>query len=298
MFPIYAFKLIGLFLSSIFKYDVFHFHFGRSILFNKDLWVYKSLKKKVFFEFHGDDLRDLEKFSELNKYAVDYPGSNNNKIRLERICSSADGIILHDDELITYLPENTSNVFVVPLRLDIDKLTPNYPSADNKKIKIVHAPSDRKTKGSQYVIDAIEKLKEKYDIELLLVEKMTQEEAREVYLQADIIVDQLIIGTYGVFAIEAMALGKPVITYISNEMKERLPEELPIVSATIDNIEEVLERLILDGNMRNELGKKGREYAKMYHDYKKIGKILADIYDGKSTPAVGRDAFSRLKEID
>ena len=88
-----------------------------------------------------------------------------------------------------------------------------------------------------------------------------------------------------------MALGKPVITYITDEMKQKLPEELPIVSANPDNVEVVLEELIQNETRRIELGKRGGEYVRKYHDCYKNAKILIDIYEGKHVPIFGRQAF-------
>ena len=58
------------------------------------------------------------------------------------------------------------------------------------------------------MIAAIEDL----DADLELVEGLHHDEAFERYRAADIVVDQLNAGWYGLFAIEAMALGKPVVT--------------------------------------------------------------------------------------
>ena len=49
-------------------------------------------------------------------------------------------------------------------------------------------------------------------VELDIVEGVPHDEARERYARADIVVDQLNAGWHGVFALEAMALGKPVVT--------------------------------------------------------------------------------------
>src|SRR5699024_10157263 len=97
-------------------------------------------------------------------------------------------------------------------------------------------------------------LKQKYDIEFILVEKKTQEEAFEIYKKADIIIDQFFAETYGVFAVESMAMGKPVVGYISDTIKKTFPKSMPIVSATIDNLTEVLEGLVTNGVKRRELG--------------------------------------------
>lgn len=125
----------------------------------------------------------------------------------------------------------------------------------------------------------------------------TQEEALEIYKTADIIIDQMYAQTYGVFAVEAMALGKPVITYISEEIRKTFPPELPIFSATIENLEEVAEALIQNGKLREEAGKAGRRYVEDYHDNRKVAKMQAEIYQGIIEPMPTLDSFLHVKEI-
>lgn len=300
LFPLFAVKLLAFYIKALFRYDVFHFHFGHSILNNVELWTYKLFGKDYYFEFHGSDLRDQKKFSEVTgmpfeeKDATSWRQHRRNK----KICQMADGIIVHDDELIPYLSPVKNNVYVVPLRVDIGHFTPCYPENSNEHVRIVHAPSKRAGKGTVFVLEAFEQLKKKYDnIELILVEGKTQQEAIEIYKTADIIVDQLYAGTYGVFAVESMALGKPVITYISDEMKERLPEELPIVSGGTTSIINVLEQLINDPSLRVEKGIQGRKYVENYHDYRMVAYVLKEIYYKKAKPLSGRMAFEQVKEI-
>ena len=300
MFPVYATKLGTFFLNAMRKYDCFHFHFGHSILNGVELSLYRKYGKSVFFEFHGSDLRDQEKFCSISGMPYDPREATDPKqhLRNQKICKAADGIILHDDELITYLPKECAPVFVVPLRVDISQFTPVFPELYTKTIKIVHAPSKRDIKGTKYVLEAYDELRRKYNnIELVLVEGKTQKDAFEIYKTADIIVDQLFAGTYGVFAIESMAMGKPVITYISEEMKRKLPEELPIVSGNMHTVKDAIEKLILDGQLRRQKGIAGREYVENYHNYKYVAYVLRDIYYGLSTPRTGRDAFNQVKRI-
>lgn len=297
-FPIFAAKLFVFYVKALFKYDVFHFHFGHSILNNVELWTYKFFRKDFYFEFHGSDLRDQKKACEI--MGMPFDESEATRLRQhrrnEKICQKADGIIIHDDELIPYLPSVRNNVYVVPLRVDIEQFTPCYPKDSNEHIRIVHAPSKRAIKGTVYVLEAIELLKKKYDnIELVLVEGKTQQEAFEIYKTADIIVDQLYAGTYGVFAIESMALGKPVITFISDEMKERLPEELPIVCGGTKSIIDALELLINDPKLRIEKGIQGRKYVENYHDYRVVANVLKNIYYKNAEPLYGREAFNQVK---
>ena len=124
----------------------------------------------------------------------------------------------------------------------------------------------------------------------------TQKEALEIYKNADIIIDQMFGQSYGVFAVESMALGKPVITYITDEVKRAFPPELPIFSASIETLDEVVEKLILNGKLREQAGRAGRKYVEDYHDNRKIAKVQADIYKGVIEPMTTLDSFLYVKE--
>ena len=86
------------------------------------------------------------------------------------------------------------------------------------------------------------------DADLELVEGLHHDEAFERYRAADIVVDQLNAGWYGLFAIEAMALGKPVVTFLHDEAVRRTEEafgtRVPIVSATAETLREALRPLV------------------------------------------------------
>lgn len=300
MYPLYALKIALFTFKSILRYNVFHFHFGRSFCLNYELFIYDLLNKKFFYEFHGADLRDMEIFCKRRKIEMipEWIMTKKQKKRNVSICRKATGIILHDDEMIPYLPEKYKRLFIVPLRVDLSKFVPCYPEINKKKVRIVHAPSKRKGKGSEYVIAVMNELKSLYNnVEFIMVEGKKQSEAFEIYKTADIIVDQLIIGTYGVFSIEAMAMGKPVVTYISDEMINNFPEELPIINASEADIKEKLIYLINNPVERYEVGVNSRKYVEDYHDFRKIAVVLANIYSGYEKELRGRDAFNRVKEI-
>lgn len=297
--PLYLVKIIRFFIVSIFRYDVFHFHYGRSMLFNRDISILKLLKKKVFYEFHGSDIRVDCLAHKRNKY---FPIEDLKQDKLVKrnqyICKNVDGIILHDQELAMYLPNVGEKVFFVPLRIAVDSFIPIYPDINCQKVTIVHAPSNSKLKGTEYIIRAINKLKKHYPIDFILIQNKTQDEAKAIYMKADIIIDQLLIGTYGVFALEGMALGKPVITYIMDDMLLAFPDELPIQNANIENIEGVLENLITHPELRNQIGIASRQYVENYHDYRKIAIYLLKIYQGSQEPVGSKESFQIVKSIE
>src|SRR5206468_1633593 len=96
----------------------------------------------------------------------------------------------------------------------------------------------RAKKGTEHVIAACEGL----DADLRIIEGVHHDEAFALYRDADIVVDQLNAGWYGLFAIECMALGKPVVTFLHDEAVRRTEEafgtRVPLVSATAETLRE------------------------------------------------------------
>ncbi len=277
LYPWYAFKMFVFFLGATFKYDCFHFHYAHSLLpFGLDLMLLKSLNKKIFFEFHGSELR-----GQINN--IKYPYFHNiSQVKrqsklIKKEIEYADGIILHDIELKPHLPDTNIPIHIVPLRVDLSRLTPVFPDVEVKKPVVVHAPSNRGSKGSNWIIEAANKLKDQIDF--VLVENKSQDEAIEIYKKADIIIDQISVGAYGVFAIECMALGKPVLSYISDEVRNSLPDTCPIQNIEPDTIYDVLYELSSNSILRRDLGIQGRHYVEEYHDYIKNAQILKSIYE-------------------
>lgn len=278
LYPWYALKMFVFFLKAVLKYDCFHFHYAHSLLpFGMDLPILKLFNKKIFFEFHGSELR-----GQINnikyKYFNALPQNKRQSKLIKKGIKYAAGIILHDIELKPHLPDTNIPIHIVPLRLDLSNLTPVFPDVGVKKPVVVHAPSNRGSKGSNWIIEAANKLKDRIDF--VLVENKSQDEAIEIYKTADIIIDQISVGAYGVFAIECMALGKPVLSYISDEVKNSLPNTCPIQNIEPDTIYDVLNKLSCNPELRRSIGLQGRKYVEEYHDYTKNAKLLKDIYAG------------------
>lgn len=261
------------------NYDIFHFHFSTSLSpDNTDLPLLLGAGKKVFMHHWGSDVRLYSKAVRLSKYVkVKYKDEDAIKLKLENLSKYIDTCIVGDYELYEYVKDYYNKIYVVPVAMDLDELKPAEEISNTRPL-VVHAPTSKFIKGTEYIVKAVDELKLKYDFDFKLVANMTNECAKDIYRQADIIIDQLLVGCYGVFAIESMALGKPVITYISEFMQDKYPKDLPIFSANPDNIREQLEILLKDKSLRKELGLKGRIYAEKYHDVNKVCQRLMDIY--------------------
>jgi len=155
------------------------------------------------------------------------------------------------------------------------------PEVDDGVVTVVHAPNHRHYKGTRYLMDSIERLQaEGLPVELVVVEGLTNDEARAVFSRADIVADQFLLGAYALFAIEAMALGKPVLCYLNDRFRPYHPEwdECPIVSADPDTLTDALRGLALDPVRRRELGARGPGYVRTYHSLEAVGATLDAIH--------------------
>src|SRR5262249_43317562 len=105
--------------------------------------------------------------------------------------------------------------------VDTDRLKPaDLPR--NPVPLIVHATNHRRVKGTDVLIEATKRLNALgIECELKIVENVDRHTAFEIYRRADIISDQFVIGAYGVFALEALALSKPTLTYLDHDHATR-----------------------------------------------------------------------------
>jgi glycosyltransferase involved in cell wall biosynthesis len=96
------------------------------------------------------------------------------------------------------------------------------------------------------------------------------------------VVDHQQAGGAGVFALESMALGKPVVTYLKPDVVEKSAEgygiRVPIVPATADTLADALRPLIENPALRREIGAASRTYVEQVHDIDRVADRLLDLY--------------------
>jgi len=269
--------------SDIFdKFDIFHFHFGESLIYsNFDLPALKFMGKRIVMNFWGSDVRLGEIAKKRNPFYSDeiHIGDDTAKVERMKILSRyVDAVLVSDYELYEYVEPYFNNIIVVPQAVDTKKLLPKYPSLENKRPKIVHAPSRTNVKGTSYIETAIAKLSQKYKFEYIRLTGVNHDKVMEALTEADIVIDQILLGTHGILSIEAMALGKPVICYIREDLLSRYPTDLPLVNANPLNIEKAIERLIKSPQLRYELGRRSRTYVESHHDKRLVAEKLLSVY--------------------
>ncbi|MFQ6585404.1 hypothetical protein [Priestia megaterium] len=263
------------------NFDILHFHGGQTFtgFLNSDLNFLKSNGNKMIMTYWGSEARRLSIAKQKNPYAI--VKIQDEKLllqRLKKVSQYIDTVIVPDYEMLEYVYGYFKKIYIIGISVDPLSISPIYPDVAKKKPIIIHAPSDRNIKGTEFINQAIENLKKTTDFEYIIVENMRNAQALELYKKADIIIDQIRMGIYATFAIESMLLGKPVIAYIREDLKEKYPSDLPIISANPITVEETLRELIHNSKLRHELGVKGRLYAEKYHNPERIARQLITVY--------------------
>lgn len=318
------------FFNSIDDYDIFHLNFGSSfspplfshlssttklrpfqrmlwetyvhIFEHKDLRLLRRAGKVIFVTYQGDDARQgdfcLKNFTvsiarELRRSYYSEVDDVLKRKAISAFAKYAHKIYSLNPDLLWVLPKNAE--FVPYSHFDVRNCPVLIPSTGGP-LRVAHAPTHRGAKGSQYILSAIERLvKEGHDIEPVVIEGLSHEEALEQYRRADILVDQVLAGWYGGVALEFMSMGKPVICYIRNSDLRFIPvkmrEQIPVINAKPNTIYDVLKRVSQMG--REELvsiGTKSREYALRWHDPTAIAqKVMADYQ--KALDDLGKKLF-------
>jgi hypothetical protein len=270
--------------------DVVHWHYHWALPAAFDLRLARRLGKRRIVEFWGSDIRIPEVEMRDNPYyARIFPGSEYSgdesaaisRRRQRQFAGSGVPALISCPSLRPHLFEECfPRPHFARQRVYLADYAPAYPDRTARKPVVLHSPTAPRYKGTPAIEAAVEQLRRTHILEYRRVHGVPHAEAKRMMQECDIFVDQLGAGAHGLAALEAMAYGKPVVCYIKPALRPHYPPELPIVSATLDNIPEVLARLLEDGALRYELGRRGRAYVEQYHDAHLIARQLQVIYLG------------------
>ncbi len=284
------------------RYDVFHFNFGTSLL---DFWMIgltlldiPLFKKygKIVVTYNGCDAR--QKFPTIERTELSACHDERcsafcnsgihdwkNRKRITKFDRYADAVFSVNPDIMHFLPDRAGFLPYTVARWNMLKTLPFH--TIKKKIKVIHAPSHRITKGTSIILDALDKIKERYGdiVEIDLIENVSHEEALQRYADADLVIDQILIGFYGGFAVETMKMGKPVMAYIRKEDLKFMPEHMAedcvntIIQASpktiFSRLCEIVENPKILKNHRNA----ALDYVNRWHDPVYVAGITKSVYE-------------------
>lgn len=254
-------------------------------------FLYKLANVKVVVLPYGGDVQDLTRTPNLlyrHFMVQDYP-----MFRLQRqsIAHQIDLWTKHADHVISgcdwvdYM-YHWDTLMLAHFSIDVDRWVPSEISnGQDQPIRILHAPNHRAIKGTKFFVDAVDELKaEGFDIELILAERIPNEKIRELMVTVDIVADQLIIGAYAMFALEGMAMGKPVLCNYRSDLENLYmvagliePGEIPLVNCTPLTVKDAIRDLVLHREKLAQIGRRSREFVVRHHSTEAVGKVFDGI---------------------
>lgn len=295
-------RIYFMYLFVIFRYKILYIYFNggplgfyTTFLWRLEPYLYKIANVKVVLMPYGSDVQDFRKYQDLlfkNATIKDYPIHVRNYLpkiekKVNNWCQLGDHIISGCDW--SYHLHYWDTLMISHFSIDIKNIEKyNVNSIKTDKFKIVHAPNHRNIKGTQFIIDAINELVEEgYNIELILLEKLPNSVVKEKIAESDLVIDQLIVGWYAMFAIEAMCLKKPVITKIDKKLEELYimenllkKDELPLINADIYNIKDIIITCYKEKDILYKIGEKSYNYVCKHHSLESIGSTFDRINQG------------------
>jgi glycosyltransferase involved in cell wall biosynthesis len=296
--------------------DVVHFNFGEPVLpfvrrtitgpiatvaralAFRDLMLLHRLGTRIVVTFQGDDARQATVGGPLIRAVPERYTPDRDAARQRTIAAFdryADAIFFLNPDLADVLPERARFLPYASVDPDEWALRPGDTALDPPVV--VHAPSDSRVKGTDRIVEAVSQLEaEGVALRFELLQGASREAVRSALEKSTLVVDQLNAGWYGGFAVEAMALGKPVVAAMDLLGHPCLPpefcREVPVVHASGETLADRLRSLLASREECERLGRAGRAFVERWHDPRKVARVVVDAYygDGRTARTVKPDS--------
>ncbi|MBW2301382.1 MAG: glycosyltransferase [Deltaproteobacteria bacterium] len=252
------------------RYDIFHFHFAHSLYPDfRDLDQLKDKGKRILFSFWGSDQRSPEWIFYHQAKFLGYDPPKPYYLTLD-LYQKHKIINLYADVMLgaTCIPRG----LWIPGQIDVSEwkledrkklLEKNRINKDPRKTYFLHAPSSDWKKGSMLITSLLDDCKKDgMPIEVIYVKGLLPEKAKQIYAYTDYAIDQVGVGTFGLFGIEMLTWEIPVLAY-HTELYDRLRNYPPVIKITKENFKQQIEKCIeMKKTGENiALGQKGRQWA-------------------------------------
>lgn len=241
------------FFRKLRRYDVWHYHYP-----------YGSLKKS------------LEKRNTDKIYLKHYHGNDLRGRREEDFC------LVSTPDLLKYAPNGRwlpTPIDLKEIRMTREKLASfENEIQESKIIKIAHYPYYKNYSSLDFYSETLSKLQKEEKCKVFNVLHQSHLQALKIMANSDIIIGKILpdVGWFGKFELEGMALGKPVIAYVSEELYEKYKP--PIYRTTKDMFKTDLEKLTTDHFERERLSLEGPKYIRNNHSLESVVETVMTWY--------------------
>jgi glycosyltransferase involved in cell wall biosynthesis len=265
-----AYKILGV------KGDLYHVHY-----LLQDCYIASRLRKKPLIgHAHGSDLRASLRHPLWGRIV------RHNLRECDKVLVSTPdilGIAKTFREDAEYLPNPVDTEFFYPKPLR---------EHDGRKKVLIASDSNWSVKGTDIAIKALSKIKDNIEVSIIaygvdfertlslanslglhlnVLPKVPHEKLNQYYWNADVVIDRFKLGSLGMVSLEAIACGRPVVTYVSSEYLEYRNFPLKDVNAS-----EEISNIVTEASF--ELWQREYNYLEKNHNSEVVIKRLMNIY--------------------
>lgn len=185
-----------------------------------------------------------------------------------------------------YVPFKEKLAEPIGMPIKLDNISPSV-NVKNKKLIVYHPLNREGFKGTVMIRKAFNILEKKYPdvVEFIIRGKMPYKEYSELMRKVDIVVDQKNCISFGITSLEAMAMGKILITgnyrkYILTSKYEYIKNAPAFeLGTTVDEIVDNMSHVISIRTNFEKIIQNGKDYVRQYHDCKKIARKFLELYE-------------------
>jgi hypothetical protein len=260
-----------------------------------DLGLLKRLGKKLVFSFWGCDIRKPTPLADNPDYICHYCTPQERQCNtpfrkklIEALRRYGDGVTMSGD-----LIHSWPGYHWMPNAIDTREWDPamvlrempeKYRMPRDDRLMVLHSFANGGRRGDHKGTFAIREtvdslIRQGVPLKFMEMDKVPTGDLKYLQVQADIVIDQFRLGCYGSFAMESMALARPVVGWINPDLYKDQESIPPVVSTPLQTLEDALLRLARDRRERERIGRKSRSYVEKFHDHRSIGRSLKVFYE-------------------
>ena len=254
---------------------------------------YRIANIRIVVMPYGSDVQVLTRSKNLyfkHTLSMDYPNFRRDRRlvsdRVDRWTRYANWVI-SGCEWVDYM-YHWDTLMLAHFSIDLKRWSPTKQDAEvgrEDKLRILHAPNHVAIKGTKALVEAVERLKKAgFNVELVLMRGVSNSEIQKAIESVDVVADQFVIGWYAMFAMEAMALRKPVLCYLREDLIDLYVkaglvrrEEIPIINTNLLEIEDNIRWIYSHRQELIAIGEKSRTFVSDHHSLERIGGVFGNI---------------------
>lgn len=246
--------------------------------------------KKVGFLSYGSDVRSPRVHREIEPYSPFFSDLDGYTEALQkntdRVHRVLDRFQLTEFMTTPDMLRHRSNAIWLPTLINEEIWNSGPVETEiRKRPLVVHIPSNPPLKGTAVIRPVLSALAEKKVIDYREISGIPSAEMPAVIGDADIVIDQVSIGQYGVASLEAMSLGKLVVSQVGQMTRDYVKQltgyDVPVIEANADTLSSVIEEIVSAPEEFEYRREAGREYIREIHSGVRTAEILSERFIGE-----------------